>query len=133
MKIPAEMEARGLLAYEQARAFEALRGRLPLIYIGLTLLFAVLVEPMVQIYHGPLAILCVAAAIVFPILIYRNWRRLQARHDENVRLLTELEAQYGEDLPWLQVERHLAALDQLQRELAQEKANGTPGEPELSA
>jgi hypothetical protein len=123
-KLSPEIEARGLLAYEQARAFEAQRSRLPFIYGGMTLIMAILVTAMVEIDHSPLAGLCVLAAILFPTFLFYNWRRLKARHDENMVLLTQLHAEYGDDLPWLQVERHLAALDQLQKELARE--NRTP-------
>jgi hypothetical protein len=38
-----------------------------------------------------------------------------------VRRLGELEARYGMNLPWLEVERHLAALAELRGELVREK------------
>jgi hypothetical protein len=38
------------------------------------------------------------------------------RHAHNLRRLAELQTQYGINLPWLEVERHLAALAEIQRE-----------------
>jgi hypothetical protein len=43
------------------------------------------------------------------------------RYTKNLRLLAEQEKVYGDQLPWVQVEKHLAALDRLKRELEQEK------------
>jgi len=41
-------------------------------------------------------------------------------------LLAKLEATYGDALPWVQVENHFAALEELKREIAKESGEGTP-------
>jgi len=122
MKLPPQLENEGLRAYEQVRAFEGLqRRRLPLIYCGVTLLFAISGGALLWWDRPEVAMMCLWMAILYPLLFVFNWRRLRARDGKNRRLLAELEAQYGEQLPWLQVERHFAALDQLQWDLAEEK------------
>ena len=50
-----------------------------------------------------------------------QWKQLAARHARNLRLLAELKAEYGEQLPWVQVEKHFAALEELKREIAEGK------------
>lgn len=121
--IPPQIESAGLRAYEQARAFETLRrGRVPLVYSAIALVLLLGGGGALLVWNRPVeATLFLMMGIIFPFLAYLQWQRLRQRHDENVLLLAELEKQYGEDLPWLQVERHFAALEQLQRELAQEE------------
>jgi ABC-type bacteriocin/lantibiotic exporter with double-glycine peptidase domain len=122
MKPPPQVETEGLRAYEQARAFEGLqRRRLPLLYCAMTLLFVISGGAMLAWDRPYGAIMALVMAVVYPVLALFNWRRLRKRHEKNQHLLADLEARYGEQLPWLQVERHLAALQQLQDELAQEK------------
>ena len=120
--IPPEVETAGLRAYEQARAFEELeRRRLPLIYGGLT--FFILIGGMVmwQLKASGFAETTFLMALVFAVITIIHWRDLKRRHRRNLQLLKELEARYGEDLPWLQVERHLAAVEKLQEELREER------------
>jgi hypothetical protein len=69
-----------------------------------------------------LAVLQFVLALVFSLGLWGNWIRLRARYAENLRLLTELEDTYGDQLPWVQMERHFAALDELKRELAEEES-----------
>jgi hypothetical protein len=112
----AERES-GLLAYEQTLAFAALRRkRLPLIYV----LF-----PIVLILVGAgswmagsllLAAVCWASAIFFAIFAAWNWRRLHALDVRNRTLLARLHAQYGDDLPWLEVERQQREIRKIEAE-----------------
>lgn len=127
MKPGAEIVEQGLRAYEQAGAFERLRGRRALLFLyglppaGLILLGWVAGD----LGHAALAEGCVAAAIFTLLFTVWNWRRLRARHAQNLALLARLEKEHGDDLPWLEVERHLAALDRLVADLEQEKSGRT--------
>jgi hypothetical protein len=114
----AQVESAGLCAYEQALAFEALeRRRMPLLYAALTGLIALCGVPLWSLDHAVMALGLELLAIFFALGAALHWRRLRARHATNLRLLAQLEAQYGEELPWLRVERHLAALEKLRAEL----------------
>jgi len=121
MKLTPEIEAKGLRAYEQARAFERMRTwRLPLGYVLLLLMPVVTAFSLLKIGHTSMAEFNFAVVLVLVVVEVRTWRRLKVRYAENLRLLAELERTYGDELPWIQVEKHLAALDQLKRELAEE-------------
>jgi hypothetical protein len=48
-----------------------------------------------------------------------EWRRWSRLYGENLALLTRLESTYGNALPWVQVEQHFAALEDLKREIAE--------------
>ena len=123
MKSNAETEAKGLKAYEQARAFERVRSwRLPLAYAIFPVLVVISGILSFETGHTPLAVLQFVLALVFSLGLWGNWIRLRARYAENLRLLTELEDTYGDQLPWVQMERHFAALDELKRELAEEES-----------
>jgi hypothetical protein len=122
-----EIHEQGLRAYEQARAFEQLqRRRMPLFYAVFPLVFIGFGCVAAGLAHPLLALTCLAAAILVSLFGWWNWRRLGALYARNVALLARLEAQHGPDLPWLEVERHLAALDQLRVDLAQEKQGSRP-------
>jgi hypothetical protein len=123
-----EIEAAGLLAYEQAGAFETVhRRRLPLVYSVLTLLYMAGALTLVKFGHRTAADSCLGMGIFLPLFFWWQWRRQEARYRENLRLLADLERQYGDALSWIQVERHFEALEKLHRELAQEKANEEAG------
>jgi hypothetical protein len=122
-KPTAEIEARGLKAYEQARAYERLRAwRLPLTYalapIGLLLL------AVAAWWRGQswLAAVSVGVALFVSVRLWMEWRRLRQLYEDNLVLLTKLEASYGDALPWVEVENHFAALEELKREIAEGKA-----------
>jgi hypothetical protein len=122
MKPSAEIEAKGLTAYEQARAFERLRSwRLPVTYCLAPLLPLLLGLAGWRLGHPVLFGAGVIFAMVMAVRGWTEWKRLKARHEANRRLLAELENTYGEDLPWLQMERHFAELEKLKREMAAEK------------
>jgi hypothetical protein len=122
VRLPPEMESDGLRAYEEARAFESLRRkRLPLVYTGLTLLLLLAGSVMWEVGHPDIAGIGLVTALLFAVLARFTWQNLRIRYARNLNLLAELEGRYGEQVPWLQVERHLAALNQLQADLAKEK------------
>lgn len=115
-----EIEAQGLKAYEQARAFERLRTwRLPLVY------GAAAATPLFLAYSawrsGNMGItgMGVGFTVFVFVLVVVQWRRLRRQYAENRSLLEKLEATYGEALPWLQVEHHFALLEELKREIAE--------------
>jgi len=111
-------------AYEQARAFERLRSwRLPLTFIVFAVVPVMSGAWMWALGQMTLAWLNFAAAILLAWLGRFQWKQLVARHARNLRLLVELKAEYGEQLPWVQVENHFAELEKLKRELADE-SNG---------
>ena len=101
-------------AYEQARAFERLRSwRLPLTYTVFALIPALIGAAMWATGHTMPASFNFLAAVVLAWLGRSQWKTLCARHAENLRLLAELEKMYGEELPWIAVENHFAALEVL--------------------
>jgi len=122
MKLTPEIEAKGLKAYEQVCAFEALRRRkLPWIYTGFSLLLAALGVLMLRHDQLKLAEAFLLGAVLFAWGSGWSWRKLMARYAVNVQVVNELEKTYGDQLQWVKVEKHFAALAKLQRELAMEK------------
>lgn len=119
-KPTAEMEARGLKAYEQARAFEKMRTwRLPLIYIVAPVVPAVLGAALWHMGYPALCAAGAAFAAFIALRVWMEWKRLNRQYVDNVALLAKLEATYGDALSWVQVERHFAALEDLKREIAE--------------
>jgi hypothetical protein len=117
-----EVREQGLRAYEQARAFEQLRRRrVPLLYTLVPLLFFFFGLAAWQWNRELLAEDCFASAALIGICAWWNWQRLRALYARNLALLADLESQHGENVPWLEVERHLAELEKLNAELAMEK------------
>jgi hypothetical protein len=123
MILPPEIETEGWLAYEQARAFENLRRkRVPEIYAGIFVV--VIVATLLTALTHPKSVLAAGgfgAAAIYAVVGWLKWSSLRVRHASNLRRLAELEAKYGMNLPWLEVERHLAALAELRGELNREK------------
>jgi signal transduction histidine kinase len=121
MALTPETEARGMKAYEQALAFERLRSwRLPLSFAAFALVPALSGVWMGAIGHPMMAGFNFLAAVFLAWMGRFQWKQLRARHARNLRLLAELKAEYGDQLPWIAVEKHFAALEQLQRELAED-------------
>jgi hypothetical protein len=117
-----EIEAQGLRAYEQVLAFERLRTwRLPLVY------GAAAVAPLFLAYSawrsndGGIAFMGVGFSAFVLFLVVLQWRRLLRQYAENRALLEKLESTYGDALPWVQVEQHFAVLEELKREIAEER------------
>ena len=111
-------------AYEQARAFERLRSwRLPLSYAVFALVPALSGAWMWALGHMTLAWLNFAAAVFLAWMGRFQWKQLRARHARNLRLLANLKAEHGDQLPWIQVEKHFAELERLKREMS-ENAEG---------
>src|SRR5450755_1621386 len=123
MELTPDIEARGMKAYEQARAFERLRSwRLPLTFIVFALVPALSGALMWSLGHTTMAWLNFFVAVVLAWLGRFQWKQLRARHARNLRLLAELKAEYGDELPWIQVENHFAALELLRR--AESRSDG---------
>lgn len=119
MALAPEDEARGMKAYEQARAFERLRSwRLPLSFAVFALIPALSGAWMWAIGHTLMAWFNFVAAILLAWMGRFQWKQLRARYARNLRLLAELKAEYGDQLPWIQVENHFAELEKLKREIA---------------
>jgi hypothetical protein len=122
MSLSPEIEARGLKAYEQVRAFERLRTwRLPVSYAFFILLPVVI--GIAAWVEGRVALASVNAgvAIFLGAVSWLHWQRLKVRYHANVELLAESERVHGDALPWIKVEKHFAALEKLKSELAAEK------------
>jgi hypothetical protein len=121
-KLPTEIEKEGWTAYEQARAFENLRRkRVPEIYACIFVI--VTVATFVIAVTHPRSLMAVGGfggAVIYAAVGWLKWSALQVRHTHNVRRLEELQKQYGMNVPWLEVERHLAALAELQGELGRD-------------
>jgi len=119
MALHPDDEARGLKAYEQARAFERLRSwRLPVSFIVCAVVPALTGVGMWVLGHLILAGLNLAIGVFLAWMGRFQWRQLQARYGRNLRLLAQLKAEHGEALPWIQVEKHFAELERLKREMA---------------
>jgi hypothetical protein len=127
--IPPNESDGGLRAYEQVLAFDVLKHRqLPLIYIMGTLILVVLTM-IATMELLPTASLGFGAAALFSAVFeWWNWNRLSRRDARNRALLAELEAKYGEDLPWIQVERQLAELEKIELEIASGELQLPPDE-----
>ena len=107
-------------AYEQARAFERLRSwRLPLTFIVFALIPAVSGAVMWAMGHTVLAWLNFAVAVFLAWMGRFQWKQLSARYARNRRMLAEMKAEHGDQLPWIQVENHFAELEKLKREIAE--------------
>jgi hypothetical protein len=125
-KIPPQIEARGLLAYEQARAFESLERKRPLLFFiyGVLALFCLGTGGEAMTLHRYFgAALALASGLFVALTPWLHWRGLRARYAVNLALLAGLKREYGEVLPWLEMERHFAALEKLQQELKDEAAD----------
>ncbi|MCE0484373.1 MAG: hypothetical protein LV479_09070 [Methylacidiphilales bacterium] len=117
-----KIEAEGLKVYEQVGAFERLRTwRLPLGYVVFVLIPVLNGAGMWWIGHTLTAVATLVAAMIFALLSWFHWSRLKAQYEKNLARLTELEKTHGDALPWVQVEKHFEALEQLKRELAEER------------
>ena len=123
MNLTPEDEARGLKAYEQVQAFERLRSwRLPLSVIVCALVPAVSGGWMLVLGDHPiLTTLNFTIALFLAWIGWFQWKRLLARHARNLRLLAQMKTEHGDALPWVKVENHLAELEKLKRELAEEQ------------
>jgi hypothetical protein len=126
-ELPTEIEVKGLTAYEQARAFENLQRRgMAWIYLVGVLLFVLVCGIAAATVPRPVAkMLAVANAVVVVFVVWAHWRRLRERYAKNLVILAELKREYGENLPWLKMERHFADLAELQRELKEERERAT--------
>jgi hypothetical protein len=115
-----EIEAQGLKAYEQARAFERIRAwRLPVTF---TVPPIILVLVGAMAWHQGYLWLCAVSlslALFAAVRLWLQWKRLLRLYGENLALLARLESTYGDALPWVQVEQHFAALEELKREIAE--------------
>jgi hypothetical protein len=124
-KPTADVESKGLKAYEQVRAFERLRTwRLPLVYAVAPIVPAVLGVAAWRLGYPALFAAGAAFSVFMAVRVWLEWKRLHRDYEENLVLLAKLEATYGDALPWVQVEKHFAALEELQREIAEEKNQG---------
>ena len=122
MKMTPQVESESLRAYEQVRAFERLRSwRLPLSYVIFSMIPIVTGFGLVKQGHTTLGESNLVAALFFVAASCFQWHWLVKRYTKNLQLLAEHQKVYGDQLPWVQVEKHLAALDRLKRELEQEK------------
>src|SRR5882757_256791 len=124
MKPTAEIEAKGLKAYEQALAFERLRTwRLQ---VALTIFPLIPLLVGAWLWHQGHEGWAWANFIATALLAYKGrcqWRFLAAQYADNRRLLRELESDYGDQLSWVQVENHFAALEEIKREVAGERTD----------
>ena len=118
-----EIEAQGLRAYEQARAFERIRAwRLPVSYSVPPVAFTALGVAALLTHHPMLSAVAFGLTPLVVVRMWLEWKRLLRLYGENLALLARLESTYGDALPWVQVEQHFAALEELKREIAEEKA-----------
>ena len=139
MKPSAEICEQGLRAYEQVGAFERMRPQRGLVAscILAPAVFIALAWAAVKYHHVYLGVGCIADAFIVAALSLWQWHRLRTRHERNIALLASLERQFGPDLPWLEVERHMAALKRIVADIDREKGgrtklNFTPNDGGLS-
>jgi len=124
-KLSPKTEQEGMRAYEQVCAFEALRRRrIPAIYSGVALLLVVAGFVLLVKDEPRWAVVCLVTVAGFSAVAWWNWRALSRRYAKNLEMIEELERTYGEALPWVAVEKHFAALEQLKRDLEEERRRG---------
>ncbi len=100
MAVTPDDEARGMKAYEQARAFERLRSwRLPLSYLVFPLVPVLTGLGLWNLGHLLMAGFNFLAAAVLAWIAWSHWKGLRARYARNLRLLAELEKAHGDDCP----------------------------------
>ena len=117
MALTPEIEAGGLKAYEQARAFERLRSwRLPVWYALFPLVQALMSIALWVTGRTMMAGVGFLVAVLLTWLMWWQWKMLCARHAGNLRLLVELEKTYGDELPWVKIENHFAELEKLKKD-----------------
>ena len=123
MSLTTDTEARGMKAYEQVLAFERLRTwRLPVTFTLFPLLGFFAGGMLWVTQHHALAWVNFVAAVFLVWMARFQWKQLVARHARNQRLLAQLKEEYGNQLPWIQVEEHFAKLEELKREIAEGRA-----------
>ena len=119
----AESDA-GTLAYEQVQAFASLRRkRIGLIYVLFPVVLVVMGVAAWLDGAISLGLTCLGGALLSAFFATWNWRRLLAQDERNRARLARLQAQYGDDLPWLQVERQLAEIRRIQEEEARGRSS----------
>ena len=122
MKLTPQVESEGLRAYERVRAFERLRSwRLPLSYLIFSMIPMVTGVGFLKMGHTTIGELHLVTALFFMAASFFHWHWLLKRYVKNLQLLAAQEQVYGDQLPWVRVEKHLAALDRLKRDLEREK------------
>src|ERR1035441_9736798 len=98
MALTPEIEARGMKAYEQARAFERLRSwRLPLSYAVFAVVPAMIGAAMWSIGHTTMAGFNFLAAVFLAWMGRSHWKTLRASYAENLRLLRSEERRVGKE------------------------------------
>jgi hypothetical protein len=128
MKLTPQAEMEGLRVYEQVRAFERVRSwRLPLCYLIFAMIPMATGAGLLKMDYPVLGELHLATAFFFMAGSGVHWHWLLKRYAKNLQFLAEQEKVYGDQLPWVQVEKHFAALDRLQRDLEREKMAGNAG------
>ena len=126
MKATPEIEAQGLRAYERVHAYEHLRKwRLPLTYFACILVPLVCGSTFWWQSHPYWALSQVFFALFFVACIYFHSRKLATEYAANQTILADLRKTYGDDLPWVRMEKHFDELRQLEAEIAQERASKT--------
>jgi len=126
MELTPEIEAKGLTAYEQARAFERLRTwRLPMTYFAFVLIPVAMGFSAVALGHYGIGGTQFGASVLILIVVWLQWLRLERRYAKNLELIAEMERTYGDQLPWVQVNQHFAELEKLKEELERERSGGT--------
>src|ERR1700733_12829403 len=91
-----EIEAQGLKAYEQARAFERIRAwRLPVTYSVPSVLLMLLGVAAWMTHHLFLSAAAFGLAPLVAVRMWFEWRRLLRLYGKNLALLTRLESAYG--------------------------------------
>lgn len=122
MALTPEIEMKGLRAYEQALAFERLRTwRLPLAHAIFILMPVGCGVLALKTGHETIGVLQFFAAILFALMSVTQWKRLKGRYAKNLAVVAEMEREYGEQLPWVQVNNHFAELEKLRREMGEGK------------
>jgi hypothetical protein len=112
----AESDA-GLKAYEQTLAFAALRRKkLPWVYGLFPVLLAIMGALVLTSGFRLAGSACFITAVLFAIYSAWNWSRLRKLDAANRALLARLQAQYGDELPWLEVERQMTQIRQIEAE-----------------
>jgi hypothetical protein len=114
----AQLEA-GQAAYDRVAAFAALKRRhMGLIYALFPVML--LIAGAATWRHGQktIGVICAVSAVLDALFVGWRWRRLRLDDVRNRALLARLQSQHGDDLPWIEAERQMAEIRQIQAEEA---------------
>lgn len=116
---PEEDLIAGQTAYEQARAYERIGWRIPYVYAAGLFLGVIFGWYLWSAYRWWAWTSWGVLLILWYFACRYHWEQLKKTYRANLYLLQQQREQYGNDLPWVQVEQQMAILAEIERENAE--------------